>query len=150
MNNKEELSGCIYLTPLILRHKCTIVMPGVWALDTDKMDLVLHLQVVTPLRVHTSDIYIIIHNSNKITVITYQQNNFMVGGSPQHEELEGHRRSRVENRWSRALVWPWELHCEHTQRAGFIVWCCALGWALRIKFCRSLSSMLDSAKLSST
>jgi hypothetical protein len=34
-----------------------------------------------------SDIYITILNTSKITVMAQQQNNFMVGESPQHEGL---------------------------------------------------------------
>ena len=54
---------------------------------------------------HASGMYIMIHNSSKITVVKKQQDHFMVGVSTTGGTgLKGHSIRKAESHWSRAIA----------------------------------------------
>ena len=95
LTRNKELTIHTICPGINLQWFSTYRSPSLWGSDDP-------FTGVTYLISWTSDIYITIHNSGKTTDMKKQWNNFMVGGSPQHETVLKDHIRKVENHWVRA------------------------------------------------
>ena len=121
----QSLTPCPRLGP---HWKPFALVPILEVLKTFLRTMVLNLWVTAPFyRGHlrpscTSDIYIVIHYSSKITVLKKQWDNFMLGGVTTRwgTVLNGHSIRKVENHHLRMCKWVRCLETSGIQGEGTV------------------------------